>query len=213
MVIVVCVAMVSGCKLGESEASRVDVLPYYADATFTPHWLDADDEVLDTLHTVRDFKLTNQLGEPVTAETIRGKVSIVNFFFTICPGICPRMTENMLEVHDVFADNDKVILMSHTVTPTRDSVPVLAAYGQERGIDPSRWHLLTGPQREIYNLGRRSYFIEEDLGMERDDEEFLHTENIVVVDQNRHIRGIYNGLSAVSIQHLIADVRKLVGEQ
>ncbi len=115
-------------------------------------------------------------------------------------------------LQDKFLDDDDVLLLSHSVTPERDSVPVLKEYAEDKGVLSHKWHLATGEQQEIYKLGRRDYFVEQDLGKEKDIDEFLHTENFVLIDKRRHIRGIYNGLSKTSINHLINDIATLKKE-
>ena len=118
----------------------------------------------------------------------------------------------MLLLQEEFMNDDDVLLLSHSVTPGRDSVPVLKAYADKKGVQSGKWHLATGDQREIYKLGRRDYFVEEDLGLEKDEDEFLHTENFVLVDKQKHIRGIYNGLNKTSVDQLISDLRALQQE-
>ena len=200
------------CNKSEPNGSRVETLPFYSEATFTPHWLAPDDEALETFHRISPFSLTNQEGDVITADSLSGKIYITDFFFTICPGICLQMTDNMLLLQDAFLKDDDVLLVSHSVTPRRDSVPVLKKYAEDKGILAHKWHLLTGDQQEIYRLGRKDYFVEENLGLLKEEDEFLHTENFVLIDKNSHIRGIYNGLSKVSIKQLIADVRTLQKE-
>ena len=193
--------------------SRVSVLPYYQEATFTPVWVKKDDtKSLQGFHQIPAFRLQNQEGKWITEQKFKGKVYITDFFFTSCPGICPKMTKNMLVLQEAFQDEPDVLLLSHSVTPERDSVPVLANYASIKGVKASKWDLVTGSRAEIYNLGRNFYFVEEDLGLEKAADDFLHTENFVLVDQNRHIRGIYNGLNATAIQQLIADVKTLQDE-
>lgn len=187
-------------------------LPYYADASFTPHWFTTKGDSLRDFHRISPFRLINQEGDTITEESLEGKVYITDFFFTACPGICPKMTDNMSVLQDEFRDNPSVMLLSHSVTPKYDSVSVLKDYAESKGIDPQKWHLLTGDRDEIYRLGRQDYFIEEDLGLQQDPGDFIHTENFVLVDKDRHIRGIYNGLNPTSIQHLIDDVRILLQE-
>ena len=118
----------------------------------------------------------------------------------------------MMDLQVEFLKNNDILLLSHSVTPERDSVSVLKDYAEERGILSHKWHLVTGSQQEIYKLGRNDYFIEEDLGLEKEIDEFLHTENFVLIDKNKHIRGIYNGLNKTSINHLIADIKILQKE-
>ena len=201
------------CNESQPNKSRVEVLPFYSEATFTPHWIAPNDKILDTFHRISPFKLTNQEGDVVTEKTFEGKIYIVDFFFTICPGICPKMTDNMMSLQDEFLNDDDVLLLSHSVTPEMDSVPVLKRYAEDKGILSHKWHLVTGTQQEVYRLGRKDYFVEESLGLEKEEDEFLHTENFVLIDRNRHIRGIYNGLNKSSINQLIADISTLKKEQ
>jgi protein SCO1/2 len=215
-IILSCLLVVSfiACKDSNTQekTSRVDMLPYYAEATFTPNWLDGEDESLKSFHTIPSFNLTNQLGKTVTEKTFEDKIYIADFFFTACPGICPKMTANMKVLQDEFLNDHEILLLSHSVTPETDSVPTLKQYAENKGIINSKWHLVTGDRKQIYDLGRQSYFAEEDLGLDKTDEDFLHTENFVLIDQNRHIRGIYNGLNKTAVQQLIADVKTLKKE-
>ncbi|MFK8037186.1 MAG: SCO family protein, partial [Crocinitomicaceae bacterium] len=176
-----------GSACSESKDDEVvDDLPYYNEATFTPKWLSSNSPILDTFHQIPNFKLVNQDGLWVTEKTFENKIYVVDFFFTTCPGICPKMTTNMSLLQSAFIDDSEVLLLSHSVTPIKDSVQVLKDYAISKGIVSKKWHLVTGKRSEIYKLGRRAYFIEEDLGMDKTDEEFLHTENFVLIDQNKH---------------------------
>ena len=201
------------CSESQPNQSRVEALPFYNEATFTPHWISPDDVALDTFHRISPFELTNQEGNIITEETFEGKIYVADFFFAICPGICPKMTTNMMELQDEFLGDEGVLLLSHSVTPVRDSVPVLKNYAEVKGILSHKWHLVTGSQQEIYRLGRKDYFVEESLGLDKAEDEFLHTENFVLIDKNRHIRGIYNGLNKTSINQLIADIKTLKKEK
>lgn len=190
----------------------MDVLPFYHDASFTPHWITTESEALDTFHRIGKFEFINQDGKRITEKMFDQKIYVANFFFTSCPGICPKMTNNMTLIQARFRNDDDVLLLSHSVTPERDSISVLKMYGEQFNIDPEKWHLTTGDRQMIYEMGRNVYFIEEDLGNKRDPDEFLHTENFVLVDQNKFIRGIYNGLSKASVNQLIADIELLQQE-
>jgi len=119
------------------------------------------------------------------------------------------MTGNMVKVQEAFKDDPEVLLLSHSVTPSMDSVPVLKNYADKNGVLDNKWHLVTGNKTEIYNLGRNQYFVENDLGVPKDINDFLHTENFLLVDKNKHIRGIYNGLNRASIAQLITDIKAL----
>ncbi len=197
----------------EHAPTATHALPYYQDATFSPHWMAAGDARLDTFHTIPPFDLINQEGKPITEKTFSNKIYIADFFFTSCPGICPKMTANMRGLQQVFAADDDVLLLSHSVTPEHDSVPILKAYAEAMEVQATKWHLVTGLRAEIYALGRQHYFIEEDLGLEKDSSAFLHTENFVLIDRDRYIRGIYNGLNKASLDQLVADVRLLQQEK
>lgn len=202
----------AACQETPENTSRVETLPFYNEATFTPHWISADDRILDSFHRISPFKLVNQEGEVITEKTFQNKIYVADFFFTICPGICPQMTSNMMILQDEFLEDEDVLLLSHSVTPERDSVPVLKQYAEDKGILSKKWHLATGSQHDIYSLGRTSYFVEEDLGIDKDIDAFLHTENFVLIDKNLHIRGIYNGLNKTAIKQLIADIKTLKNE-
>jgi len=188
------------------ETSRVESLPFYDEPTFTPRWIKPESDSLKGFHQIPDFKLINQLGDTVTNETFENKIYVTDFFFTSCPGICPKMTTNMMKVQEEFKNDSAVLLLSHSVTPKFDQVPVLAEYASSRGIINSKWHLVTGERKQIYNLGRNSYYVEEDLGREKSPEDFLHTENFILVDKNRHIRGIYNGVHNASVRWYLTKV-------
>jgi protein SCO1/2 len=192
--------------------SRTDFLPYYAEASFNPLWLNPDAKVLDTIHKIPSFSFTNQEGDLVSDKSFDGKIYVTDFFFTTCPGICPTMTANLKILQDTFIEDNDVLLLSHSVTPESDSVPILNRYAKRKGVISGKWHLVTGNRDEIYTLGRSSYFVEEDLGLKKSNDEFLHTENFVLIDKNKHIRGIYNGLNKTSVQQLIADIKTLKKE-
>lgn len=194
------------------ETSRVAFLPYYTDESFTPHWLTPKTKEEKEFHKIADFQLVNQLGDTITPKTFENKLYITDFFFTSCPGICMKMTGNMLKLQEEFKDDSEILLLSHSVTPSIDSVSVLKTYAEKNNIIDDKWHLVTGDKKEIYNLGRNQYFVENDLGVPKDINDFLHTENFLLIDKNRHIRGIYNGLNRASIAQLIIDIKALQNE-
>ncbi|WP_368662243.1 SCO family protein [Zobellia laminariae] len=118
----------------------------------------------------------------------------------------------MQKVQEAFKEDPSVLILSHSVTPTIDSIPVLKTYADKNGIIANKWHLVTGDKQEIYNLGRNQYFVENDLGVPKDINDFLHTENFLLIDKNKHIRGIYNGLNRSSVAQLITDIKALEKE-
>ena len=194
------------------ETSRVENLPYYNEESFTPHWLDSGSNEEKEFHKIPDFNLINQLGDTITQQTFEDKIYITDFFFTSCPGICPQMTNSMLKLQELFKNDDAILFLSHSVTPTIDTVEELDIYAKRFGVIANKWHLVTGDKTEIYNLGRNEYFVENDLGIPKDINDFLHSENFLLIDKNKHIRGIYNGLNRASMEQLDVDIKSLEKE-
>ncbi len=166
-------------------------------------------------HTIRYFDLKNQLGETVTGKELDGKIYVADFFFTTCGGICPKMTKQLQRVQKEFADEDRVMILSHTVTPERDSVEVLKRYADKYGADHKKWFFLTGDKKEIYGMARRAYFIVKEAKEGEDDgsgADFIHTENFVLIDGNKRIRGYYSGIRPSSVDSLMNDIKSLLTE-
>jgi protein SCO1/2 len=162
-------------------------------------------------HHIRDFRLIDQFGGTFTLADVGERIVVADFFFTTCATICPKMSVQMERVQEAYKTEDRLLLLSHSVTPEIDSVPVIAAYAELHNADPDRWRFLTGDRRQIYALARKSYFAamdEGDGGMD----DFVHTENFVLVDMQRRIRGFYDGTSAKDVDRLIVDIGKLLGE-
>ncbi|WP_282132454.1 SCO family protein [Cellulophaga baltica] len=194
------------------ETSRVESLPFYKEASFTPHWITPNTPEEKAFHKIPDFKLVNQLGDTLTQQNFDNKIYITDFFFTSCPGICPQMTNSMVALQEKFKNDPNILFLSHSVTPTIDTVEELAKYAKRFGVISNKWHLVTGDKTEIYNLGRNEYFVENDLGIPKDINDFLHSENFLLIDKNKHIRGIYNGLNRASMAQLVVDVEALEKE-
>ena len=186
-------------------------LPFYDEPTFTPKWIKETDEGFDKIHRIADFKFQNQKGNWITQDDLEGKIYVANFFFSICPNVCPLMMVNLLKVQDTFKSNPNIKILSHTVMPWLDSVGRLREYADFNGIDDESWSLLTGDKKEIYELARNSYFADEGFGKTvTENDDFLHTENLVLIDQNRHIRGVYNGTLSLETRQLIEDIKYLL---
>lgn len=183
-------------------------LPFYHTADFTPQWF-TDKSQLDTIHTLANFEFTNQNNQKITQENLRGKIHVACFFFTICPSLCPKIMGNMKVVQDSLQHDKNFLLASYSVMPERDSVSALRKYATENQIIDNKWHLLTGDKKQIYQLARKSYFADENLGVQKGVNDFLHTENFILIDKKLHIRGIYNGTLGLEIEQLIKDIRAL----
>lgn len=187
-------------------------MPYYTDATFTPSWeMPGTGRASD--HHVGSFGFTDQYGKKFGSKNVSGKIYLANFFFTSCKGICPKMLVNMKKVSDHFKGNTNVLFLSHSVTPEMDSVAVLHRYAEDNNIVNPQWHLLTGDVNAIYHMARTQYFIEEADGLSKDSTEFLHTENIVLVDQHGRLRGLYYGTMASETPRIIDDINALLEER
>ena len=156
-------------------------------------------------HTIADFSLTNQNGKTITQSDYKGKIYIADFFFTTCPTICPIMTKNMTKIQEKIIDDDNVMLLSHSVTPVIDSVAQLKKYALEKGVNDTKWNLVTGDKKHIYHLARKSY-----LAVKNDGDggpfDMIHTENFILVDKERRIRGFYDGTNTEDIEKLLKDL-------
>ncbi|WP_420604332.1 SCO family protein [Flagellimonas sp.] len=159
-------------------------------------------------HTIADFELTNQNGQKISQENYRDKIYVADFFFTTCPTICPIMTKNMAQIQNSILDDENVMLLSHSVTPVIDSVPQLKKYALEKGVIDSKWNLVTGDKKQIYELARKSY-----LAVKNDGDggpyDMIHTENFILVDKERRIRGFYDGTNKDEIEKLLTDLEIL----
>ncbi|MCB0697213.1 MAG: SCO family protein [Chitinophagaceae bacterium] len=182
-------------------------VPYYNTPDLTPAWQQGAGK-----HTIADFSFTDQDGKTVTNDVYDGKIYVANFFFTTCPGICPKMNANMQLVADAFKDNDRVMFLSHSVTPDIDTVQQLKEYADAHHIDSKQWHLVTGNKSTIYDIARTSYFVEDAVGLSYDSTDFLHTERFVLVDKDKHIRGVYNGTVTLEMERLTDDIKLLLKE-
>ena len=186
-------------------------LPIYQPNMVSFQLVDSTVQHVKRFHKIKDFSLVNQNGEKVTNEDYRDKIYIADFFFTTCQGICPIMKENMIILQDEYKDDDQVYLLSHTVTPEIDTKEVLKKYSLEKGVIDSKWNLVTGDKKQIYNLARKSYLVAGDIE-ESELFEMIHTENFVLVDPERRIRGFYDGTDQESMNALIYDIKVLKKE-
>jgi protein SCO1 len=166
----------------------------------------------DTIyHTIPDFAFVNQDGALVTNKTFHDKIYVADFFFTSCPTICPIMKTQMLRVYEKFKDNDDILLLSHSIDPVYDSVPVLKVFSDRLGVDSRKWHFVTGDKDEIYEIGEKSYMV---TAQEDADEPggYLHSGAFILVDKDRRIRGFYDGTKELEVDRLIRDIPTLLKE-
>ncbi|GAA3558702.1 SCO family protein [Snuella lapsa] len=163
-------------------------------------------------HKIADFSLTDQNGKTVNQETYKDKIYVADFFFTTCQTICPIMTNHMVEIQKKILNDDEVMLLSHTVTPEIDNVTQLKKYATQKGIDDTKWHLVTGDKKQIYELARKSYLAVKDQG-NGDAYDMIHTENFMLIDKKRQIRGFYDGTNPEDIDRLLNDISILKKEK
>lgn len=189
-----------------------ETLPFFNSPDFTPEWILPGSAGYKTIHRIPAFSFTDQNGETVTEKSVENKIYVADFIFTSCAGICPRMTDNMKILQEHFKNDNGVLFLSHSVTPERDSVPVLKKYATVHGIRADRWHLLTGNVKDIYAIAKKEYFAGNVIGYYGQQNDFLHTENFLLVDKQRRLRGVYNGTLPLEMERLIADVKVLEKE-
>jgi protein SCO1/2 len=187
-------------------------LPFYNTADFTAEWVEPNDKAYASIHRIDHFALQDQSGHLFNSDSLKGKIYTANFFFTACPSICPKMVNNLKTLQDSFRTNNLIQMVSFSVTPQIDSVPRLATYGESMEIDPAKWHLLTGNKGSINTLGRQSFFAEKKEGLLKDSSEFLHTEILLLIDQQARIRGVYKATVAADIAKAISDIKTLLKE-
>jgi protein SCO1/2 len=159
-------------------------------------------------HKIAPFSLTNQNGLTVTEKDYMNKIYVADFFFTTCPSICPKMTANMVLIQENIKTDNQVLLLSFSVTPEIDSVQQLKSYAIEKGVIDSKWNLLTGNKKEIYELARKSYLAVKTDG-DGGEHDMIHTENFILVDPEKRIRGFYDGTDINAMDELLSDIKVL----
>lgn len=162
-------------------------------------------------HKIADFKLVNQNGDTITNANYDDKIYVADFFFTTCMTICPIMTDHMVKIQERIKNDPDVFLLSHTVMPRIDTVAQLKRYAEEKGVIDSKWNLVTGNKKQIYDLARKSYLAAKSEG-DGGKYDMVHTENFVLVDKDRQIRGFYDGTNAEAIEELMEDIKILKRE-
>lgn len=186
------------------------VLKIYQPADVSAELVDTTLQYVKKYHTIAAFSLTNQNGKTITQDDYNDKIYVADFFFTTCQTICPIMTDNMVKIQEKLKKDDDILLLSHTVTPEIDSVAQLKKYALEKGVNDSKWNLVTGDKKEIYDLARKSYLAAKDVPYS--DNDLVHTENFVLIDKKKRIRGFYDGTDSESIEKLLEDIKILKKE-
>lgn len=194
--------LLGGCT---SDRRPGEGLPFYDSADFTPRWTS------DSAHRVGDFQLVTQTGEVLRGSDLRGRIHVASFFFTTCTTICPMLVETLGKAQAALASQSDVVMVSYSVTPTIDTPAVLEEFGRTHHIDAARWKLVTGAADDIYRLARVSYFADDrrlDPAQPAGDQ-ILHTEKVLLVDDEGRLRGVYNGTVPFDIERLLGDIETL----
>ena len=184
-----------------------EVLAIYQPSEVNEKLVDSSIIHVAKYHKISDFKLTNQNGKEITQANYKDKIYVADFFFTTCQDICPVMTKNMYQLQEELKNDNQILLLSHTVIPEVDTVEQLKKYAIENNVDDSKWNLVTGDKKQIYELARKSYLAVEDSNYNEYD--MIHTENFMLIDKEKQIRGFYDGTNSEEINRLLKDIEIL----
>ena len=185
----------------------VETLPIYQPAEVNEKLVDSSVIHVSKYHKISDFELINQNGQKITQEFYSNKIYVADFFFTTCQDICPIMTKNMYRLQEELQNDNDILFLSHTVIPEVDTVQQLKKYSIENKVNDSKWNLVTGDKKQIYDLARKSYLAVEDT--EYGEFDMIHTENFMLIDKKRQIRGFYDGTDDLEIDRLLSDIEIL----
>lgn len=197
------------------------ILPIYSPRDINPELVDSTVQHIGNDHKIADFSFFNQNGKLISQKDYENKIYVADFFFTTCPTICPKMTNNMVWLQNQLKKYPDVKLLSFSVTPDIDTPEVLKKYALEKGVDDSKWNLVTGDKSAIYYLARKSYLAVK-TGKPDELYDMVHTENFILVDKNKRIRGFYDGTNldqpsedgkTKNMQQLLADILWLTENQ
>jgi len=198
------IGVLAAAFLVSKSTAPMRLLPIYGPKDYNATTKDTD------YHKVLNFKLTSEMNHTVTLDSFKHKIFVANFFYATCPGICKKMNMELERATKNFAGNPYIKFVSYTVDPMRDSVPVLANYAKLHDAVPYQWYFLTGDKAEIYNLARKSYFAAVDEG---DGSNFVHTQNMALVDTAGYLRGFYSGTDSAEVNRMIIDINLLLKEE
>lgn len=187
-------------------------LPIFNPADVNTELVDTTMQYISKYHTIANFSFTNQNGKTITQKDYEDKIYVADFFFTTCKSICPKMTTNLVDVQKAFLDYPKVKLLSFTVMPDIDNVSVLKEYAKINRVNDTKWNLVTGDKKEIYTMARKS-FLAVKQGKPDEQYDMVHTENFVLVDSKKRVRGFYDGTKKEEMERLIEDIKWLVEDE
>ena len=198
---------VVGVSLLTKAQTPEEKLPVYSPSMVSPELVEEDIQYVKKYHKINPFSMTNQNGLTVTEMDYSDKIYIADFFFTTCPNICPIMTANMIYIQEKLKEDD-IMLASFSVTPEIDTFEVLKKYSLDKGVNDEKWNLMTGDRVQIYDLARKSFLVAK-VDPRGGENEMIHTENFVLIDKEKRIRGYYDGTNLEEIEKLLVDIKIL----
>ena len=207
LILFIVIFTISGVSIFNIALTPEKKLPIYSPSMVSSDLVDDDLKHVKKYHKISDFNLVNQNGEETTQNNYDKKIYVADFFFTTCPTICPIMTGNMIFLQNELSDQD-VMFASFSVTPEIDSVEVLKKYAIDKGVDDNKWNLMTGDKKQIYNLARKSFLVVKN-NPQMGSHDMIHTENFVLVDKEKRIRGFYDGTKMEEMNKIISDIKIL----
>ena len=186
-------------------------LPYLGEPDIVKKVVNGKETEETVYPTIPDFSFTNQDKQTVTQADFKNKVYVADFFFVTCPTICPIMKKNMLTVYKEFKDNPDVKILSHTIDPEHDNPDVLKQYAKDLGVTGTTWQFVTGDREKIYDIGQKHYMVS---AMEDSSQAggYIHSGAFVLIDKDRHIRGMYDGTTEEGTAKLKEDLKILLKE-
>ncbi|MGN8069933.1 SCO family protein [Mucilaginibacter sp. 22184] len=201
------IALYSACKQGST--NNTAKLPILGNREPVTKTVDGKQVTDTTYSTIPAFKFVNQYADTISDKSLDGKIYVADFFFTTCPSICPVMHRNMLNVYKEFKADDNFRIISHTIDPKYDTVPVLKKYADKMGISGNTWWLLHGTKEETYQIAK-NYLVS--VQEKNPQGEYIHDGYFVLVDKQKRLRGTYDGTDPAQVTKLIADIKTLKTE-
>lgn len=169
--------------------------------------------VIDTTyHTIGNFSFIDQDSNTVNQSIVKDKIYVADYFFTTCKTICPQMSDQLMRVQHAYKDDPEVIILSHTVDPEGDNTTVLKEYAAKHNAIKGKWYFLTGDKKELYDMARNSYFVTAMPG-DGGADDFIHSEQFVLIDKQKRIRGFYDGTDYNEVTRLIGEIKVLKKEE
>nr|WP_245826379.1 SCO family protein [Spirosoma rigui] len=191
--------------------SSSDKLPILGQREAVTKVVDGKPVTDSTYQAIPDFAFVSQYGDTVTAKTLDNKIYVADFFFTTCPTICPKMKVQLKRVYERFKGNPDVMMLSHTIDPAHDSVPVLKEFSENLGVTGKQWLFVTGDREKIYDIGQNSYMVTAQADSTAPGG-VVHSGAFILVDKAKHVRGIYDGTTEAGVNKLMADIDRLLAE-